>query len=64
MKKKAKTERKPLFAPPDLERDRKELAEFYRQYLESEDDFEGLGPSDIARLAELAKTLGKMKRRK
>jgi hypothetical protein len=60
MKKKAK----PSFAPPDIERDRKELAEFYRQYLDSEDDFEGLGPADIRKLSELAQVLKDLKKKK
>jgi hypothetical protein len=62
-KKKPKSLTKPLFAPPDIERDRKELAEFYRKYLDSEDDFEGLGPADIRKLSELAQVLKDLKRR-
>jgi hypothetical protein len=50
------------WAEPDLERDRRELAEFYRQYLATDDDFEGLGPADIQKLIDLAKTLQQLKK--
>ena len=65
MKKEKKPSKKPrLFSQPSVASDKEALRKFYfEEYLPTADDEEGLGPSDISKLGDLASVLEKLKRR-